>query len=151
MKKVIFVCLGNICRSPMAEMMMRNFIEQKNLLDQISVSSRATSTYEIGNPPHPGAIAELKDKKIPIINHRAQQISRQDFDEADIIIGMDQQNIVDLKNMAPVADKDKIHLAYEVLGQTKIIEDPWYDHKFDRTYQQLAEVLPAWLKVLMDQ
>ncbi|WP_119318894.1 low molecular weight protein-tyrosine-phosphatase [Companilactobacillus formosensis] len=151
MKKIIFVCLGNICRSPMAEMMMNHLIEQKNLSDQITAVSRSTSTYEIGNPPHPGAIAELKDKKIPIINHRAQQITRQDFDEADVIIGMDQQNIVNLQKMAPLADKDKIRLAYEALGQTKVIEDPWYDHRFDRTYQQLAEVLPAWLKILMNQ
>jgi protein-tyrosine phosphatase len=64
---------------------------------------------------------------------------------------MDQQNIVNLQKMAPLADKDKIHLAYEALGQTKVIEDPWYDHRFDRTYQQLAEVLPAWLKILMNQ
>ncbi|ATO46571.1 hypothetical protein C5L30_001042 [Companilactobacillus farciminis] len=151
MKKIIFVCLGNICRSPMAEMMMQNLIEQEGLSDQITVASRSTSTYEIGNPPHPGAIAELKDKKIPIIHHRAQQITRQDFDEADVIIGMDQQNIVNLQNMAPAADRNKIHLAYEALGQTKVIEDPWYDHKFDRTYQQLAEVLPAWLKILLNQ
>ena len=151
MKKIIFVCLGNICRSPMAEMMMKHLIEEKNLSDQITVASRSTSTYEIGNSPHPGAIAELKNKKIPIIDHHAQQITRQDFDEADVIIGMDQQNIVNLQKMAPLADKDKIHLAYEALGQTKVIEDPWYDHRFDRTYQQLAEVLPAWLKILMNQ
>jgi Protein-tyrosine-phosphatase len=62
MKKIIFVCLGNICRSPMAEMMMKHLIEEKNLSDQITVASRSTSTYEIGNSPHPGAIAELKIK-----------------------------------------------------------------------------------------
>ncbi|AKP04014.1 low molecular weight protein-tyrosine-phosphatase [Companilactobacillus pabuli] len=151
MKKIIFVCLGNICRSPMAEMMMKHLIEEKNLSDQITVASRSTSTYEIGNSPHPGAIAELKNKKIPIIDHHAQQITRQDFDEADVIIGMDQQNIVNLQNMAPSVDKDKIHLAYEALGQTKVIEDPWYDHKFGRTYKQLAEVLPVWLKTLLNQ
>lgn len=151
MKKIIFVCLGNICRSPMAEMMMMNLIEQKGLSDEISVASRSTSTYEIGNPPHSGAIAELTENNIPIIKHRAQQITRHDFEEADLIIGMDQQNIVNLKKMAPITDKNKIHLAYEAIGQTKEVQDPWFDHQFDRTYRQLSELLPIWLKKLMNQ
>lgn len=151
MKEIIFVCLGNICRSAMAEMMMRQLVSENGLDSEIDVQSRATSTYEIGSKPHPGAVDELKKHKINISDHHAQQISRQDFDEADVIIGMDHQNITDLKRMAPKNDVRKIHLAYQVLDQDKVIEDPWYDHKFDRTYQQLKEVLPKWLEILKDE
>ena len=129
----------------MAEMMMRNLIAQRNLSSEILVESRATSTYEIGNAPHLGAINELKQHGIPIIKHQAQQISQTDFENADLIIGMDHQNIIDLKRMAPPLTQNKIHLAFEALNQDSEVEDPWYDHKFDRTYQQLAKILPVWL------
>ena len=132
----------------MAEMMMKQLVDERGLDSAIKVESRATSTYEIGNAPHPGAIAELKKRNVPIIKHFAKQITTCDFDEADLIIGMDEQNITDLKQMAPIFDRDKIHLAYEALNSSAVIEDPWYDHKFDRTYRQLAEVLPIWLEEL---
>ncbi|WP_125590769.1 low molecular weight protein-tyrosine-phosphatase [Companilactobacillus jidongensis] len=148
MKKIIFVCLGNICRSPMAEMMMMELVSESNLSEVIGVESRATSTYEIGNPPHPGALSELKKQGVKIVEHHSKQINLFDFADADLIIGMDFQNIEDLKQMAPEQDIEKIHLAYESVNKNKVIEDPWYDHKFDRTYRQLKEVLPEWLKIL---
>lgn len=148
MKTIIFVCLGNICRSPMAEMMMHELIIKAGLSDKIRVESRSTSTYEIGNAPHPGAIRELRKQNIPILPHQAQQISERDFDQADLVIGMDRQNVIDLKQMAPSADQEKIHLAYEALKKDADVQDPWYDHKFDRTYRQLQEVLPVWLQKL---
>lgn len=150
MKQIIFVCLGNICRSPMAEMIMQNLITNQNLNSQIQVKSCATSTYEIGNSPHPGTIAELKEHNIPIIEHYARQITLSDFEQADIIIGMDQQNIIDLKQMAPVEYRNKIYLAYEAIGKKLEVQDPWYDHKFDRTYRQLNELLPIWLEKIMN-
>lgn len=129
----------------MAEMMMRDLISKSRLNDDIIVESRATSNYEIGNPPHPGALSELKKHNILVHEHHSKQITRNDFDTADLIIGMDHQNIDDLKRNAPSADVNKIHLAFESVNKNKVIEDPWYDHKFDRTYRQLAEVLPKWL------
>jgi len=111
MKKIIFVCLGNICRSPMAEMMMRELISERNLDQDIQVESRSTSTYEIGNSPHLGAIKELKRQGVPIVEHQAKQITTTDFNDADLIIGMDEQNIYDLEQMSPTEDWFKIHLA----------------------------------------
>ena len=145
MKQVIFVCLGNICRSPMAEMMMKQLVVGNNLTAQIQVTSRATSTYEIGNSPHPGAIRELQKQGVPIVEHFAKQITTKDIEQADLIIGMDRQNIIDLKQRASVADQAKIHLAYEIVGTNEEVQDPWYDHKFDRTYRQLKALLPLWL------
>ncbi|WP_129044878.1 low molecular weight protein-tyrosine-phosphatase [Companilactobacillus metriopterae] len=143
MTKIIYVCLGNICRSPMAEMIMKEMVANRGLEDSFDISSRATSTYEIGNPPHEGAIAELKRQSISIISHKAKQITEQDIDSADLVIGMDYQNIEDLKEISSAGNIDKIKLAYNMIGEDKIIEDPWYDHKFDRTYNQLSEIIPA--------
>ena len=150
MKKVKFVCLGNICRSPMAEMMFVDMVNKQGLSDEIKVTSSATSTYEIGNSPHPGAIAELKKQNVPIIEHYANQITDEDFAEYDYIIGMDYKNINDLKAMNPNPEfEDKIFLASEVNTNKYEIEDPWYDQKFDRTYRQLSELLPLWLEKIM--
>ncbi|MFC6323355.1 low molecular weight protein-tyrosine-phosphatase [Companilactobacillus baiquanensis] len=148
MKSIIFVCLGNICRSPMAEMMMREYIDAHNLTDKISVKSRATEDYEMGNPMHDGAVTELKKHHVKIIQHRSQKISQLDFSQADLIIGMDHQNIIDLKNMTNVY-QDKIHLALEFIDN-KEIQDPWYDHKFDRTYSQLSQAIPYWANFLLN-
>jgi len=148
MIKVIFVCLGNICRSPMAEMIMKDLVVKANLQAEFQIESRATSNYEIGNKPHSGAIKELKKQNVPIVEHFATQIKTVDFKNADLIIGMDKQNIIDLEKMSPSDDQQKIHLAFESLNQDLEVQDPWYDQNFERTYQQLAEILPAWIKRL---
>lgn len=149
MKSILFVCLGNICRSPMAEMMMRNLVEQANLSDQIEVQSAATSMYEIGNSPHAGAIAKLKEKDVPIVKHQARQITDDDFEKFDYIVGMDNSNIDDLMSMVPNKKvQSKIFMATSVLDTPYQIQDPWYDENFERTYTQLNEVLPLWLKKL---
>ena len=148
MKKVIFVCLGNICRSPMAEMMFSNFAKQAGVLDQFDISSMATANYEIGNPPHEGALAELKKQGVPILPHVAQQIRTYDFETADLIIGMDDKNIAELKEIAPLGTEDKIRMAYDIKNVHQEISDPWFDHKFERTFNELSEVLPLWLEKL---
>jgi Protein-tyrosine-phosphatase len=103
---------------------------------------------KIGNAPHPGAIAELKRQNVPLVDHQAKQITTNDFETADLIIGMDKQNIIDLKQMAPQSAQSKIHLAFSSVNKDAEVQDPWYDHKFNRTYRQLTELLPAWLEKL---
>ncbi len=93
MTNVLFVCLGNICRSPMAEVMFRQMVKDAHLENQITVASAAISTEEHGNPPHPGAIAELAKHGLSVGNKTSTPITKEDFDQADYIIAMDNQNI----------------------------------------------------------
>lgn len=148
MKEVLFVCLGNICRSPMAEAMMRDLVKKNHLEDQITVDSAGTSDWEQGNPPHPGTEGVLAEHGISTDGLVARKITPEDFKQADYIITMDHQNLADLKKMAPTGTEDKIHLAYEVdpNHSTKEIKDPWYTHRFQTTYLELLDVLPKWLQ-----
>lgn len=149
MQRVIFVCLGNICRSPMAEMMFKQYIVAEHLEAEISVGSLATCSFETGNPIHLGAAKELATHQIPCETHEAGKITATDFQEADWIIGMDFQNVATLNRLAPDATaKKKVHLAAEVLpdNQTFEIEDPWYTNDFARTYQELTNILPLWFE-----
>lgn len=148
MQRVLFVCLGNICRSPMAEMMFKQIVAQHHLQADIAVDSVATCNYEAGNPMHLGALKELKKQGVPCTPHAARKITAADFEAADWIIGMDFQNISTLKRLAPDATcQAKVHLAAEVLpdNQTFEIQDPWYTNDFDQTYTELAKILPLWL------
>jgi len=146
---ILFVCLGNICRSQMAETMFKQLIQHDDLQKQINVQSAGTSSYEEGNSPHPGAIAELAKHHLSMDGQISRPITQSDFEWADLIIGMDNQNILDLTKIAPKNAVSKIHLCLNILNNSnQEIADPWYDHRFDRTYNQLAESLPKWLEYI---
>lgn len=106
--KVIFVCLGNICRSPMAEAMFYQLLVTNHLTDQVSVSSRATSSEEEGNRPHPGTRQILEEHHLDDRGHRSTPIKRQDFYDADLIIGMDDMNMRHLRAIVPKGEQDKV-------------------------------------------
>lgn len=131
MKKVCFVCLGNICRSPMAEFVMKSLPEANFLV----IESRATSTWEHGNPIHHGTQGIFKKHGINYSTDKSSaQISSDDFETFDYIIGMDKQNVIDLKNMSQHRYDDKI-LLFNELG----VPDPWYTGDFDETYQLVLD------------
>lgn len=150
---VLFVCLGNICRSPMAEAMFKQMVKDAGLSDQIHVDSAGTSSEEEGNGPHPGALATMQRHQLPTAGLVSRPITSRDFAWADYIICMDNMNQENLRRMAPASAVGKIHLANEpVPGRENAeIPDPWYTHRFEDTYQSLATALPYWLAIIKKQ
>ncbi|WP_057739981.1 low molecular weight protein-tyrosine-phosphatase [Limosilactobacillus secaliphilus] len=145
--KVLFVCLGNICRSPLAEAMFREMLEEKGLAQAVSVDSAATSTEEEGNPPYPGIRQIMRKYHLDNHGHVSRPLNRQDFKDADLIIGMDDMNLANIRAMAPSQYLDKIHGIYDLLPELRgqSIPDPWYTHRFQATYDALKHALPSWL------
>ncbi|HFI0791347.1 TPA: low molecular weight protein-tyrosine-phosphatase [Streptococcus suis] len=138
MAKLLFVCLGNICRSPMAEFVM------KSITDQHHIESRATSSWEHGNPIYPGTQQIFQEYGIPYDQTKtSQQISQADFEEFDIIIGMDSNNVRDLRKMAPAHAQDKIFQFAD-----KSVPDPWYTGDFQETYRMVKQGCQDWLDKL---
>ena len=148
MIKVLFICHGNICRSTMAESVMTHLIKENNLQSTISVDSAATSTEEIGNPPHHGTVRKLKEVGIPVVPHRARQMKKQDYAEYDYLIGMDDWNIRNMTRIAGGDPEHKIRKLLEFAGSTRDIADPWYTGNFDATYADVLEGCEAMLAKL---
>ena len=149
MMRVMFVCLGNICRSPMAEGLFKKLIKHEGLEELIQVESRATSTYEIGRPPHPRTQAILHREEAMLIGKSAEQIKLSDFESFDLIIGMDKENIIDLKHMTKV-HQQKIYLLRDINPLTKDqdVPDPYYSGRYEETFHLIQESLPLWLERL---
>ena len=132
MVKILFVCHGNICRSPMAEFVMKDMLCKAGLQDRACVASVATSTEELGNPIYPPAQAELRRHGIPFDRHRARQITLRDVQENDLIYYMDSRNLQNLRRMFPNETKFQPLLPRDVA-------DPWYSGDFSATWQDIQE------------
>lgn len=150
---ILFVCLGNICRSPMAEAMFKQMVQAAGLNDRINVDSAGTSSEEEGNPPHPGALKTMRRHNLATAGLVSRPITAADFEWADYIICMDNMNLANLKRLASVDDTAKIHLANEPVPghENEEIPDPWYTHRFEDTYQSLKRALPYWLAIVEKQ
>lgn len=147
MKKILFVCHGNICRSAMAEAMFRKMAAERGL-DDIAIDSAATSREEIGNSMYPPAQAKLHEKHVPVGDHRARQLTAADYGTYDWLIGMDAAN---MHNMARICGGDpegKMHLLLTLAGEQRDIADPWYTGNFEQTYQDLSKGLGALMEKL---
>lgn len=148
--KVLMVCHGNICRSTMSQMVFQNMVNKMGIADQFYIDSMATSTEEIGNPPHRGTIRKMNEVGIPIIPHRARQISWKDYDDFDYIIGMDEWNIRSLNRMLKGDPDGKVYKLLTFAGSGRDIADPWYTHNFDETYDDVLEGCEGFIEYLKE-
>lgn len=148
--KILFICHGNICRSTMAESVMTYLIREQNLSEYIHVASAATSTEEIGNPPHYDTARKLKEVGIPLVPHRAVQMTKRDYDNYDYLIGMDDANI---RNMQRISGgrREKIYKLLEFAGSRASVADPWYTGDFDATFRDVMAGCQGLLKYLMER
>lgn len=141
MIRILFICHGNICRSPMAMFIMKKMVKDKGLENDFLIESAATSTEEIGNDMYPPAKRKLSEKNIPFIAHRARQIGFDEYDEWDYIFCMDGNNMRNLRYIISADPKQKI---YKLLD-TKDVADPWYTRDFEQAYQDIYKGCEMWL------
>ena len=139
MIKVLFICHGNICRSPMSEFIMREMVRQRGLSDLIGVDSAATSWEEIGNDMYPPAKRKLIEEGIPFERRHARQITRADYDRYDLIICMERYNLRNISRIIPNDPEGKIHLLLDYSDSPRDISDPWYTGDFDKAYADIVE------------
>lgn len=153
MIKIMFVCHGNICRSPMAEFVLKDMVKHRGLENKFVITSSATSTEEIwngiGNPVYPSSKAVLENHGIDPSGKRAVQLKASDYDKYDLFIGMDSANI---RNMTRIlgGDKDcKIHKLMEYTGSSADVSNPWYTRNFDKCYKDIYAGCKALLNSLV--
>lgn len=145
MINVMFVCHGNICRSPMAEFVLKDMVNKKNLSDKFNIVSSATSREEIGNNIHHGTRGKLKEMGIPFTPRKAVQIKKTDYNKYDFILCMDNNNLRNISYIIPNDTKNKIKLLLDFTENPRNIADPWYTGNFDETYDDILEGCEAFL------
>lgn len=148
----MFVCHGNICRSPMAEFIFKDLAEKMGISENFSVSSSATSTEEIwngiGNPVYPPARAELLKHGISSEGKRAVQLKKSDYENYDLFVGMDSNNIRNMMRIFGSDSEGKVHKMLEFAGEKGDVADPWYSEKFDVAYSDILKGCTALINKL---
>lgn len=148
MIKILFVCLGNICRSPMAEFVFKDMIQKMGIDNEFYVESAATSSEEVGNSVHYGTIDKLKKEGIKIYDRKSKQIKKSDYDKFDYIIGMEKRNIDGILRIVGSDEENKIYRLLDFSNNPRDIADPWYTGNFNVTYDDIVEGCQALIKKL---
>lgn len=148
MTRILFICHGNICRSTMAQSVMSELVRRAGRSDEFTIDSAATSTEELGNPPHHGTVAKLREVGIPVIPHRARQIRRAEYGDWDHIIYMDGQNRRNLMRILGRDPEGKVSRLLDWTDRPGDVADPWYTGNFDATYRDVLAGCTALLEQL---
>ena len=146
MIRIKFVCLGNICRSPMAEFVLKDLVKKQNLESEFYISSSATSSEEIGNGVHYGTIRKLNQEKIPVEDRVAKKLKKEDYDKYDYIIGMEKSNIINILRIIGNDKNQKVYRLLDFTNNPRDIADPWYTGNFDKAYEEILEGCKALIK-----
>ncbi|MBQ7107359.1 MAG: low molecular weight phosphotyrosine protein phosphatase [Clostridia bacterium] len=150
MINVMFVCHGNICRSPMAEFVLKDMVNKKGIAENFRITSSATSTEEIGNGIHYGTRTKLKEMGVPFTDHRATQITIDDYKNYDYILLMDRNNLRNITRIIGQDTENKVRLLLDFAGGGDIA-DPWYTGNFDDTYRDVVKGCEAFLEYLREK
>ena len=151
MLDILFICHGNICRSPLAEFVMKDLTERQGLAGKFQIASAATSREELGNDIHPGTRRVLERQGIPFSSRQARQITKSDYEAYDYIIAMDRANLRNLERLLGGDPEGKFFLFLEFAGEHRDIADPWYTGNFDETYRDIKQGCTALLEFLLQQ
>lgn len=149
MHKILFICHGNICRSPMAEFLLKDIVNKRGLADAFEIASAATSREEIGNPVHYGTRTKLAKFGISVAGKHAVQVTKRDYEHYDLLLVMDSNNIRNLRRVLGEDTQNKVHLLLDYTERKgESIADPWYTGDFDVTYNDIMEGLAGLLEQL---
>ena len=146
MKKILFICHGNICRSPMAEFVMKDLVEKAGLEQEFHIASAATSTEEIGNPVYPPARRKLAEHGIDCSGKTARQLRRDDYGQYDFLVGMDRENLRGMHRICGGDPEGKLRLLMDFTDRPGDVADPWYTNDFEATWRDVEEGCRALLE-----
>lgn len=151
MKKIMFVCHGNICRSPMAEFIMKDLVKKEHLEDKFFICSSATSTEELGNPVYPPAKRELAKHGLSCNGKYSVQLEKADYNKYDLFLCMDSNNIRNAMRIFGEDKENKVKKLMSYTGENKDVADPWYTGNFDITYKDIINGCSALLESLKEE
>ena len=149
MTKILFICHGNICRSPMAEFVMKDMVKKAGLEKEFRIESAATSTEEIGNPVYPPARRKLAEHGIECSGKTARQLQNSDYEKFDLLIGMDRANLRNMYRICGGDFSEKMHLLMDYTDRSGEVADPWYTDDFEATWRDVVEGCRGLLNKLM--
>ncbi|MCQ2545456.1 MAG: low molecular weight phosphotyrosine protein phosphatase [Clostridia bacterium] len=138
-KKIFFVCFANVCRSTMAQFIMRNIIRRKGLDNQIEIDSAGVFEGAVGMEVHEGTVKVLEEYGIPVENYQSKLLTKENYEEADMIVCMDEKNIAAINEICDGDPEHKVFKLMSFAGKDEDVPDPWYTDNFDETYDAIIE------------